>query len=377
MRVIYVLPSAGGGGGAHSIVQEVLGLKRLGVGAAIATPESHASDFQLRYPELQRNGIDNPVYADLGELAATLGGFDLAIATTALSVSSVAEAAEKSVNPRLKLGYYIQDYEPLFYPPGSREWRQARDSFSRMKGALLFAKTDWLCSIVEANHNIHVRRVQASLDSDVYYPLDRPRSEPLRITAMVRPKTPRRAPKRTVRILEHIAFSYRDRVEVSFFGCEEDDLVKANLRPSDALQALGTLDRSQVADVLRRSDMFLDLSDYQAFGRTGLEGMACGSVPVLPVFGGTAEYAEHGVNSYVVDTRSDDEILCVVDQFVDGRPQRRLEMRDSAIRTALNYSIAKAAYSEHELFRGFLEEANERAPKIREAARAAKQAGIG
>jgi hypothetical protein len=364
MRVIFVLPSAGGGGGAHSIVQEVLGLRRIGVAAAIATPRSLASRFQILYPELQRSGVENPVYNGVDQLGPIIGEFDLAIATTALSADSVVQAKQKSGNGALKLGYYIQDYEPLFYPPGTREWTEASASFDRLKNALLFAKTDWLCSIVEANHNVHVRRVQASIDHDVYFPADRPLTEPLRVTAMVRPKTPRRAPKRTIRVLEHIASAFGSRVEVAFFGCDAADLASIGLRPSPSLQRLGVLDRHQVANTLRHSDLFLDLSDYQAFGRTGLEGMACGCVPVLPVFGGTSEYAEHGINSYVVDTRSDDEIMSAVDQFVNGRPQRRQEMRDAGIHTALNYSIAKAAYSEYELFRDFIGEASSVAAKV-------------
>lgn len=357
MRVIFVLPSAGGGGGAHSIVQEVTGLRRIGVEAAIATPRTLAAQFKVRYPELLRHGVENPEYGTLDELAAVIGGFDLAIATTALSVQTVMEAREKVRGSQLKLGYYIQDYEPLFYPPGGREWAQARESFDLMKNALPFAKTDWLCSIVEANHNVHVRRVQASIDHDVYYPIDRTLGEPLRVTAMVRPKTPRRAPKRTIRVLEHLAFKFGTRVEVTFFGCDSTDLANVGLRPSPALFGLGVLDRSQVANTLRHSDMFLDLSDFQAFGRTGLEGMACGCVPVLPAFGGSGEYAEHGTNSYVVDTRSDDDIIDAVEQFLNGRPQRRAEMRDAAILTALNYSIAKAAYSEYRLFREYVGDA--------------------
>jgi len=282
MRIIFVLPSAGGGGGSHSIVQEVVGLRKLGVQAAIATPSIHSSQFQIRYPELHRENVDNPIYLDTEQLAGIIAGYDLAIATTALSVDAVLRASKQSQNPRLKLGYYVQDYEPLFYPPGSAEWAEASASFKAMKDALLFAKTGWLCSIVEANHNVSVRRVQASIDHDVYRPLDRPLGEPFRVTAMVRPKTPRRAPKRTVRILEQIAFEFGQSVEVSFFGCGPDDLANIGLRPSPALDSLGVLDRWQVANTLRNSDLFLDLSDYQAFGRTGLEGMACGCVPVTP-----------------------------------------------------------------------------------------------
>lgn len=357
MRIIFVLPSAGGGGGAHSIVQEVLGLRRLGVNAAIATPRSLASQFQIRYPELQRNAVDNPTYSKIDELASIIADCDLAIATTALSARTVVEAKEKANGSPVSLGYYIQDYEPLFHPPGSREWGEARDSFELMKSDLLFAKTDWLCSIVDANHNVGVRRVKASIDHDVYYPVDRTLGDPLRITAMVRPKTPRRAPKRTVRVLEQLAATYGQRVDVTFFGCDLIDLANVGLRPSPRLGFLGVLNRAQVASTLRHSDLFLDLSDYQAFGRTGLEGMASGCVPVLPVFGGTSEYAEHGINSFVVDTRSDDEILKTIDQFVTGRPQKRSEMRDAAIKTALDYSIAKAAYSELQLFRDFIGQA--------------------
>lgn len=364
MRVIFVLPSAGGGGGAHSIVQEVLGLRRLGVSAAIATPRSLASQFQVRYPELQRSAVDNPVYSKIDELAGIMADYDLAIATTALSARTVVEAKTMCGDTPLSLGYYIQDYEPLFYPPGSREWSEARDSFDLMKSGLLFAKTDWLCSIVEANHNVGVRRVKASIDHDVYFPIDRSLGDPLRITAMVRPKTPRRAPKRTIRILEQIASTYGHRVEVTFFGCDKKDLADVGLRPSPRLESLGVLSRNQVASTLRNSDLFLDLSDYQAFGRTGLEGMASGCIPVLPVFGGTSEYAEPGINAFVVDTRSDDEILGGVDQFVNGRPQKRTEMRDAAIKTALNYSIAKAAYSELELFRDFVGDTGSRVAKL-------------
>jgi glycosyltransferase involved in cell wall biosynthesis len=188
---------------------------------------------------------------------------------------------------------------------------------------------------------------------------------------MIRPKTPRRAPKRTIRILEHIAFNMGSKVEVTYFGCDDEDLKNVGLRPSPALTSLGVLDRNQVANTLRYSDMFLDLSDFQAFGRTGLEGMACGCVPVLPIFGGTGEYAQHGINSYVVDTRSDEEILSAVEQFVNGRPQRRAEMRDAGVHTSLNYSIAKAAYSEYALFREFVGESAAAVPKVAKAVEAA------
>ena len=52
----------------------------------------------------------------------------------------------------------------------------------------------------------------------------------------------------------------------------------------------GTLKRQEVADLLGRCDVFIDLSDYQAFGRTALEAMACGCTSVVPMHGGAEEY---------------------------------------------------------------------------------------
>jgi hypothetical protein len=47
-------------------------------------------------------------------------------------------------------------------------------------------------------------------------------------------------------------------------------------------------------------------------------------------------------------------------------------MRDAGIHTALNYSIAKAAYSEYQLFREFLGDAStSTAPKVAKPAVAA------
>ena len=172
MRVIFVLPSAGGGGGAHSIVQEVLVCAGLAWQQRLPTPRSLASEFQVRYPELQRNAVDNPSFGTIEELASISRNTIWPSPRQRFRSVRWFKQRKRGVS-RIKLGYYIQDYEPLFYPPGSREWNEARDSFGLMQNALLFAKTDWLCSMVEANHNIHVSRVKASIDHDIYHPVDR------------------------------------------------------------------------------------------------------------------------------------------------------------------------------------------------------------
>lgn len=352
MRVLFVLPGRGGGGGSHSVVQESIGLQRLGVDVGIANTGSTLSAFRLTYPELEQrripvHGCDSP--ADIVDLA---GRHDIVCATTWESVHLLAEALPGKRSARI--GYYVQDYEPLFCVPGSDQWERARRSYAEIADATIFAKTDWLCDVVSRNHGRTVARVRASIDHELYHP--GPPGSPGRrtISAMIRPKTLRRAPRRTARVLELLADTHGEQLELIAFGASRDELAKAGIRLSERIDVRGELKRSEVAAVLRVSDLFLDASDYQAFGRTGLEAMACGCVPLLPLFGGAEEYARHWANGFLVDTRSDDEIMAAANAFLDLAAAPRERMRTAAIETALDYTIEKAAFSELRLFRAML-----------------------
>ena len=355
MRVVFILPGRGGGGGAHSVVQEALGLRRMGLEVTVASTRAEHTTFRTHYPELERTGVRNPLFDTTDSLKAALADHDLAIATTAPSAHLLAEALQAMpAAERPRPGYYVQDYEPLFFRPGTEEWRAARASYTANPGALLIAKTDWLCAMVNENHNVGVTRVKASIDHEVYFPDLREARSGVTISAMIRPKTPRRAPKRTVRILERLAAEFGSELRVTSFGCDRADLEADGLKLSAAVEHLGVLSRHQVASTLRSTDLFLDLSDYQAFGRTGLEGMACGCVPVLPVFGGATEYARHRENAFLVDTRSDEMVLEAAREFLNDGAKMRDQMRLSALETAHRYSISNAAFSEYKAFSEFL-----------------------
>lgn len=128
--------------------------------------------------------------------------------------------------------------------------------------------------------------------------------------------------------------------------------IHSNQLPSDFNYTNhGILSRKQVSTLLRSSHLFLDLSDYQAFGRTGLEAMACGCVPMLPVFGGAHEYATHLQNALLVDTRSKKDILENMELFVNLNAAERNRLSDAGIRTSQQYSIGRAAYSKFQIFR--------------------------
>lgn len=356
LSVMFVLPSGGGGGGSNSVAQEAMGLARLGVDVRLAVNVPNYAKFLASYPELETLKVPVLSYADGAGLAEHLASCKLAVATTNASVFDVANARAELMKgePKAvpKFAYYVQDYEPLFYPANSERWIKAGQSYAALKDAMLFAKTNWLCDIVYANHGIKVLKVIPSIDHDVHYPNLRRAGSPLSVVAMLRPATPRRAPKRTVRIMRAIADKYTD-VSMQVFGATDAELEAAGIGLPANVKNWGVLKRSQVPDLLRSSDLFLDLSDYQAFGRTGLEGMACGCIPIVPVLGGTSEYAVHGRNAFVVDTRSDREVLAAIDTFISMSPGSRAEMRQAALETSAEFTVTKAALSELRIFQQF------------------------
>src|SRR5262249_4306051 len=158
VSVMFVLPSGGGGGRSNSVAQEAMGLARLGVDARLAVNTPNYSKFLTSYPELQALKVPILSYADGAELAKHMGSCRMVVAITNASVFDVANAGAElqKANPQApaKFAYYVQDYEPLFYPPNSDRWTKAYQSYTALKEAMLFAKTQWLCDIVYANHGV-------------------------------------------------------------------------------------------------------------------------------------------------------------------------------------------------------------------------------
>ena len=82
--------------------------------------------------------------------------------------------------------------------------------------------------------------------------------------------------------------------------------------------------------------------------------MACGCATVLPLFGGTHEYADDGIDSLLVDTRSKDRIVSRFGDYMSMGRSGRYALRDRAVRKSQRYSVSNAAWSELELFGRFL-----------------------
>jgi len=345
-NILFLLPVSGGGGGVHSIVQETMGMRRVGVNAKIAVPRKHRNKFIQKYNDIT---IVEDLFLGFedDELVSLSKSFDVVIGTIYTSMKLVKKIID--VNKNIQPAYYIQDYEPFFSQPGTPQWQEAYDSYSLVPSAIMFAKTDWICQKVYKEHGVEVLKVSPSIDHEVYKPNSAVRiKDKIVLSAMIRPKTPRRGAERTMSLLKRIHDQLGDKVQIELFGCDESDVLFEPLERNFNYINNGELSRLGVAKVLQRTDCFIDLSDYQAFGRTGLEAMACGAFILVTQYGGIYEYAKHLENAILVDPFEEIDSSWLVKTLTNKTLIDA--MKRNSILTAASYSIHKAAISELCLF---------------------------
>jgi glycosyltransferase involved in cell wall biosynthesis len=268
--------------------------------------------------------------------------FHVVIATIYHSVRLLKNILD--AHPYILGAYYIQDYEPWFFDKGTENWDAAYTSYTLIKGLILMAKTDWLCSIIEEKHGVKVEKVSPSLDNDLFYPTFKENigSVTVKVVAMVRPITPRRGAERTMRHLKKLKQEFGNKFTIEIFGCEDHSEQFKLLDRNFEFHNHGILTRENVAKLLQDADVFIDLSDYQAFGRSGFEAMACGCAVVLPSKGGVYEYAIHNENALIVDTANDEQIYEALQSLIhDDNLRKRLIY--NGIASVSKFSIHHAA----------------------------------
>ncbi|WP_424139941.1 glycosyltransferase family 4 protein [Roseomonas chloroacetimidivorans] len=344
-RIVFVLPVRGGSGGAHSVMQEVDALRSLGVDATVMVNERNIESFHNNYSRFEwlEGGVD--VFTSPRDLGLKAAGADVVVATTNTSAHSIAEAI-KETKAGFRTAYYVQDYEPLFYETDSVDYKIALASFSALPNCTYFAKTQWLCDVVMAAHGIEVKKVVPSIDHGIYYPSRRSERETRVLCAMVRPPTPRRAPRRTVEFLTRAASGEFGALRVMAFGATPGDMESAGLHLPENVEQGGVMSQLQVASLLREADYFVDLSDYQAFGRTAAEAMACGCTTIAPALGGTWDFIKNGVNSFLVDPSNSDSVFSTLDRMISMSDSEASAMRYAALEAVAGYTPVRAAISE-------------------------------
>ncbi|MGB0372026.1 MAG: glycosyltransferase [Opitutales bacterium] len=304
VRVLYLLQAHPGSGGVLSVVQESRKLNELGAMARVAIPLVERPLYQKHF---HGEEIDHLIfYRTEEEFLALASTFDYVVATIWTSVDLVNQAVESS---SVRGAYYVQDFEPDFYEKNDPRHSLAMETYNTGRDWLVFVKTRWLKGQLQEKVNLTAMTVRPSLDKDVFFNTDSIRlGERNVLVAMIRPSTPRRNPEGTMRVLKVLAESYSD-FEIRTFGCDEHEIAKWEIRRYANWRHLGRLRSVEVADLFRSSDLFIDLSYFQAFGRAALEAAACGCAVLVSENSGCIEFFEKGVSAVCVNVEDEDTIV--------------------------------------------------------------------
>lgn len=294
-------------GGMTSIVQLARELTLAGHDVRIATicPELAPERFNLPCQPL--------VFPTRAELIRLLPASDVIIATYWTTAADYMPALRRRLDA--VTGYFVQDYEPWFYPDDDVEMRRRVAATYQMTEHRI-VKSRWLGEIVRSQHGVGCETVHLGLDLGIFRRRPRPAfaGRKLRVIAMARPNEPHRGFAELVAVFGELC-KRRSDIEFVVFGTREGELPRE--LPFSFFNAGLIEDMQQVADLIGSCDILIDPSHFQGLGRPGLEAMACGTCTVLPSVGGVAEYARDGENCLTTPPRQPGAIVQAVLRLLD------------------------------------------------------------
>ncbi|MFN7001256.1 MAG: glycosyltransferase family 4 protein [Elioraea tepidiphila] len=130
------------------------------------------------------------------------------------------------------------------------------------------------------------------------------------------------------------------------FGTDAEELAAQGLALPDGVRLAGRLRQPEVAALLREADFFLDLSDYQAFGRTAAEAMACGCIALAPLLGGAPEFIADGLSGFLADTCNPAAVEGAVRRMLSLSEAERRAIRLAGLEAVAGFTPVRAAISE-------------------------------
>lgn len=341
-RILYLLPVEAPGGGANIIMIESMAMRKMGVHVEFLNLPHYREGFTKGYPDL-----DIPVlFAHPTVITEIYKDFDAIIATHNSTVQWLLPLL--SNKNKVRLGYYIQGFEPLMYEKGTKGYQAALASYTLIPEMICFTKTEWTQLQVFKHTGRNPDIIGISVDIDLFRP--RPLQNdfeirnryPVRIAAMIRPESPYREPEKTMRLLKKAFEKYRGLVEIIIFGTTPNNPGFLELTNDFPWKLYGVIPSSKVATLLNLADIFLDYSSHQAMGLTALEAMATGCAVIVPKEGGATSFCKHETNGLVVDTTNFEEVWFALQRLIEDE-ELRMRLGKQAIWDTCQYYPEKSA----------------------------------
>lgn len=262
---VLVPPVSKGSGGHSKIFSIVNGLSKKGHHCNIyvegpsqdhQTLESIASSYNLNTDKIRLYfGFDS------------IGCADCFIAT----FWKTAYVADKFKRRASAVFYFIQDYEPYFYPMGT-DYIMAQATYTLGLHGISYGP--WCKATVKALHGVEVDSISFYIDKQMYY--ERPgRRKDNVIAFFVRPEMPRRCFDLGIMALSEIHRQMGCSIEIVLFGARLPDGFSTDFPFKNA----GVLSRSELAELFSEATLGIAFSTTNP-SMIPFEMMACG-LPVV------------------------------------------------------------------------------------------------
>ena len=264
VTVNWVIPEPGVGSGGHlNIFRFISALQRKGIRNRIYLQNAtrFAEDAQIK--DFIREHY--PILPEETEVHWTCEGMPFCHAIVATGWTTAYFV--RNFNNAVSKFYFVQDYEPLFYPMGS-EYKLAENTYGF--GLRGLTAGDWLKDKLEKEYGMRCRSFHFSYDRDLYHPVEK-RDHKKRVFFYARPVTPRRAWELGLLSLMEL-HKLEPEMEVIFAGWD----ISNYYIPFEHLNA-GSLPLTQLSDVYAQCDICLVMS-LTNLSLLPLEVMASNSV---------------------------------------------------------------------------------------------------
>lgn len=210
LKVSWVVPGLPLGSGGHrNILRVAYHLQRFG------------HDLELYFTDTQDSGaalaqrvkehfypLDCPTHRYDGRIGAT----DIIFATH----WSTVEVALRHKSAAEHLAYFVQDFEPLFYPMGS-EYILAENTYRQ--GLYHITSGPWCAHLLREQYGVPAEHFVFPIDRDVYFPRPRAEGGP-RVLFFARPEMPRRCYDIGLRMLQSLHAKMPE-AEIHLYGSRE------------------------------------------------------------------------------------------------------------------------------------------------------------